>query len=83
MPYTCPVCGYPKLNKDPNYCASFEICPSCWFHFRVDDDDKGITYAQWRQNWIASGMTWGGGKSASPPDWDPKKQLMNIGVELP
>jgi len=78
MSYICPVCGFPKLEEDPNYIASFEICPSCFFQFRVDDDDKGYTYEQYRQKWILEGMIWGGGHSKPPAGWDPKEQLKNL-----
>ena len=78
MAYTCPVCGYPELTRDPNYIASFEICTSCWFQFRITDDDEGYSYAQWRQKWIDGGMVWRNGISAPPAGWDPVKQLLNL-----
>jgi len=78
MAYTCPVCGYPGLKKDPHYAASFEICPSCRFQFRVTDDDRGLTYEQWREKWINEGMIWDKGKSEPPVNWEPKKQLENL-----
>ncbi len=80
MSYTCPVCGYPELTEDPNYDASFEICPSCTFHFRVTDDDKGYTYEQWRDKWVQGGMIWDEGDTAPPNNWNPIEQLKNIGV---
>jgi hypothetical protein len=44
--FVCPVCGYPNLEQEPHgkeTGASYEICPSCFFQFGFDDDDKGIT----------------------------------------
>jgi hypothetical protein len=50
--FVCPVCGYPGLEEDPRPAiggGSFEICPSCGFQFGVSDDDRGLTYQEWRQ----------------------------------
>ena len=56
----------------------FEICPSCGFQFGVSDDDRGITYEQWREQWRARGMPW---SSSNPPPkgWDPARQLAELG----
>src|SRR3954454_23354100 len=81
MPYTCPVCGFPGLTEPPmsrSGGGSYEICPSCGFQFGVDDEDRGETYAGWRERWIAEGMPW---RSASPAPagWDPRAQLRAAG----
>ena len=81
MGFVCPACGYPDLEKDPHYVGSFEICPSCGFQFRVTDDDKGFTYAQWRKLWIDGGMIWDEGRSPPPKAWNPIKQLKNLALE--
>lgn len=81
MSYICPVCGYPELTKSTDF-GSFEICSSCRFQFDVTDRDRGYTYEQWREKWIAEGMIWDKGSSKPPEGWDPKKQLLNIGVKL-
>lgn len=90
MKHICPVCGYPDLTeaiytsgKGPSY----EICPSCGYEFGFSDWDSGITYEQWRAQWIGSGNEWTPGKmswsdGAPPLGWDPKKQLENIGIYL-
>jgi len=82
--HMCPVCGYPGLEEPPRSSTgggSYEICPSCSFQFGVTDDDKGITYDQWRADWIAAGMPWDSvGRSARPAGWDPVTQLAGIGV---
>lgn len=81
MGFMCPVCGYPNLDDSPHTeygGASYEICPSCWFQFGYDDDDQGISYTQWRSDWIAQGMLWRGKGIAPPPDWDPVQQLRAV-----
>jgi hypothetical protein len=86
MGFVCPVCGFPNLDKPPRSPrtggGSFEICPSCSFHFGVSDDDLGFTFEQWRQDWIAQGMPWDRGTTLSPEGWDPRSQLRAIGVAL-
>jgi len=85
MPYTCPVCGYPKLEEPPRSTAgggSYEICPSCGFEFGVTDDDRGHSDESWRHKWIRAGMPWDWGRSKPPNDWDPVRQLKNIGVDV-
>ena len=88
MSNTCPACGYPSLKK-PAYIGtyrggspSYEICPSCGFQFGYTDHNKNITHDQWRQQWLDGGMVWDKGRSTSPEDWDPKKQLLNIGIKV-
>jgi hypothetical protein len=79
-PFRCPVCGYPGLDEPPRSAesgASYEICPSCGFEFGVTDDDRGISYEQWRREWIASGMTWWS-RRPPPPGWDPRAQLREL-----
>ena len=78
MNYICPICGCPELERDPEGLASFEICPSCSFQFRVTDDDRGFTYEEWRKQWIAKEMIWDKGRSEPPEGWDLMKRLMNI-----
>jgi hypothetical protein len=85
--HICPICGYSDL-REPVYTAgkkgpSYEICASCSFEFGYDDESEGFTFEQWREIWIKGGMVWDRlGHSASPPNWDPKKQLENIGIYL-
>jgi hypothetical protein len=84
--FVCPVCGYPGLEEDPRPAiggGSFEICPSCGFQFGVSDDDRGLTYQEWRQRWIDGGMVWDKGRSRPPAGWDPIDQLARAGVSLP
>lgn len=83
MKYICPVCGYDALGRLPHGGVpdpSYEICPSCGFEFGITDDDEGITYEQWRNEWIANGMVWWSQSRKPSPNWDPKKQLRNVRV---
>jgi hypothetical protein len=82
--FMCPVCGYPGLEEEPRSSSgggSYEICPSCAFQFGVTDDDRGISYEEWRQMWRAKGMPWDQGASAPPVAWDPVKQLRMAGLD--
>lgn len=61
MPYSCLVCAYPKLKEPPHSASgggSYEICPACGYQYGVDDDDRGITPAQWRATWVKNGAKW-------------------------
>jgi len=72
---------------------SYEICRCCGFEYGCDDDDLGYTHEQWRQEWINGGMVWrrrfkdgiltNESKEQPPLNWDPRKQLLNIGIKLP
>lgn len=81
----CPVCGYPELDEHPRTDeggGSYEICPCCNFQFGVTDDDEHISYSQWRERWIKSGMIWDEGNSEPSQSWNPRKQLENL-AKLP
>jgi ribosome-binding protein aMBF1 (putative translation factor) len=72
MKHSCPVCGFPNLTEPPrakNGGASFEICPSCGFQFGVSDDDKKISYAEWRATWSQGGSQWSS-RQPAPKNWD-------------
>ncbi|MES2985106.1 MAG: hypothetical protein V4735_07965 [Pseudomonadota bacterium] len=84
----CPVCGYSHLYE-PAYpeggWPSDEICPCCGYQFGYHDAalEIPITFAQWREQWVAAGMMWWSKKGRQPPvGWNPRKQLENIGVFL-
>ena len=81
MQYTCPVCGFPDLSEPPRSMSgggSYEICPSCGYQFGVSDDDRDITYEEWRKIWIANGMRWNSAGINPPKDWNPIEQLRRI-----
>ncbi len=78
--FQCPVCGYPGLEERPRSAGgdpSYEICPSCGFEFGVSDDSDGLSYQDWRIQWIAHGMIWSGSAPA-PTFWDPKTQVETL-----
>lgn len=78
---SCPVCGFSKLHeppRSPSGGGSYEICPSCGFQFGVDDDDRGITYLQWRKAWMDAGMNWSSKGQCKPQDWDAETQLKEV-----
>jgi transposase-like protein len=75
----CPVCGYPDLHSMA--LATCEICSSCGFQFDVTDLDLGYTFEQWREKWIKEGIKFHWRKD-KPANWDPKRQLLNIGVKI-
>jgi hypothetical protein len=79
--HSCPVCAYPKLQEPPHAPSgggSYEICPSCGFQFGVDDDDKGTTFEQARERWVAGGMKWSSKGIPAPKAWDGAKQLTKL-----
>jgi NAD(P)-dependent dehydrogenase (short-subunit alcohol dehydrogenase family) len=81
MSHTCPVCGFPKLNKPPRSLtggASYEICPLCGFEHGVDDEDKGQSYAAARDAWKRGGMQWASKGQPQPANWNPEKQLAAV-----
>jgi hypothetical protein len=81
MAYVCPVCGFPDLEELPRgetTGGSYEICPSCGFQFGVSDEDEGVTYEEWRQQWIEKGMPWESIGIAKPGNWDPIEQLRRV-----
>ena len=79
--HSCPVCGYAKLHESPRSSSgggSFEICPSCGFQFGVSDDDDGISYEEWREDWIDGGMEWTSKGIEQPRVWDAKAALATV-----
>lgn len=77
----CPVCGFDKLAEPPRNRtggASMEICACCGFQFGVTDDDQGISYDDYRQQWIAGGMNWTSVGKKPAKGWNPQTQLGNL-----
>lgn len=94
--YICTVCGYDGLTEPPyskgfidSGYASYEGCSACGFETGYDDDmdavgaDGNYTNEQmtelYRKKWIEEGMPWRT-TNPKPLNWDPKKQLRNIGI---
>lgn len=65
MPYTCPVCGYPKLSYPPE---DYEICPSCGTEFEYHDARR--SHEALTAIWMSAGMTWHSRVIPKPDNWD-------------
>jgi len=70
MLYTCPVCCYPGLERQPR---QFLICPSCGTEFGYDD--ATLTHEVLRYRWIQNGAAWHSRAISKPHGWDPWVQL--------
>lgn len=85
--YYCPVCGF-KLDFLPWDAGtpSFEICPCCFIQFGYEDaaggeEERRVSiYREYRDYWMRSGMIWNSMGEERPLNWDPRKQLQNIGI---
>ena len=92
MTFVCPVCGYPYLEDEPwhGYSASDDICPSCGIQFGYDDvkeacgreGTKDELQERWRKEWVDKGMPWKIKGIKPPENWDPKKQLEQMGINV-
>ncbi|MFA5795515.1 MAG: hypothetical protein WC980_10680 [Candidatus Brocadiia bacterium] len=87
--YICSVCGYPDLGEPPydKYeCARFDICPCCGFEFGYDDYDqtksKEEKFKEYREKWISKDAPWFSKVKEKPIDWNLRKQLKNINIEI-
>ena len=91
MSTLCPVCGFalgfPAWTSDG---PAEEFCPSCGIQFGYHDvpEASGGTGSReerqriWRLNWIGKGMKWSSRGIQPPPGWDPRRQLLGIGVSI-
>lgn len=82
--FICPVCGFDGLlepDHDESGSPSYEICMSCGFEFGFDDDSEGVSFQDYRKQWLANGATWFD-PDARPDNWDLATQLARIGVPL-
>lgn len=68
--YLCPVCGYDRLEDQPE---NFAICPSCGTEFGYDD--AFASHAELRAKWLRSGALWWSTVDAHPENWDPQQQV--------
>jgi hypothetical protein len=76
--YSCPVCGYDGLRRQP---ADHLICPSCGTQFGYSDaGDRSLAdiYASLREGWIAAGAKWHSKVTPAPFLWNPWQQLRLI-----
>lgn len=77
MSYTCPVCGYDKLEEPP---SDWTICACCRTMF--DYSDSGRQNEELRAAWISDGAPWRGQYIPAPEGWNPVAQLRNIGYAV-
>jgi rubredoxin len=75
MIYTCPVCGFNKLEDPP---ANDEICPSCGTQFGYHDFTR--SHAELRVRWLANGALWHSRVDPQPPNWNGIRQLFDTGL---
>jgi hypothetical protein len=76
--HRCPVCGYDGLEFPPR---DYSICSCCGTEFEFDD--RALTHAQLRDEWIANGCPWFYPDEPQRPDWDPYVQLLDAGLIEP
>lgn len=77
MTYTCPVCGYDKLEEPA---ANHNICECCGTQFGYHD--LRFTHAELRERWVDGGMKWYSLYIEPPQGWNPVSQLLRAGYEL-
>jgi len=73
--YTCPVCGYDRLDLPP-LAEWGSVCACCGYDYGHDDWQE-LSPKQWREQWIREGCKWfWEGEDEKPSiNWDAKKQL--------
>ena len=76
MTYTCPVCGFGKMEDPPH---DYNICPCCGTEF--DYDNHGRTNLTLRNAWLAQGGHWFSRATSPPQDWNPYAQLSAVGYD--
>ena len=70
MSYTCPVCGWDKLEEDPLKC-SYEICSQCGVEFGFESPEL---YPAIRTAWEAAGKPFW----LTDQDWREKLTLIEL-----
>jgi hypothetical protein len=74
--YTCPVCGFDRLELPP---ANFSICACCGTEFGYDD--RVLTHKQLMRIWIRRGFPWFDEAEERPDNWNPGEQLQRAGLD--
>ncbi len=70
--YTCPVCGYNKLQYPAD---DGMICPSCGTQFGYTD--AGVSHDVLFKEWLLGGAHWQSRVISPPPDWNRDEQIKN------
>lgn len=73
MLFTCPVCGFDRLDEPPE---RYYICPCCGTEFENDDDFK--SHAELRDDWIRGGAKWWSEADDQPEGWSAGAQLARL-----
>lgn len=78
--HTCPVCGFSKLEEPPydiqGY-PTYVICSCCGFEFGFDDSSKGLTFEEYRKDWIDDGFNFFS-KESKPQNWSKGTMLKQL-----
>lgn len=78
--YTCPVCGYDKLNRPA---ADHLICSCCGVQFGYEDagplPPTDYHYGL-RMKWIRRGAQWFSVATEKPAGWNPWVQMAEAGL---
>lgn len=81
MENVCPVCGYDGLEEMPydeeDCYPSWEICECCGFQYGFTDYDEGISFEEYRKQWVTEGANWRI-RDLKPLSWDLGAQLKRI-----
>lgn len=79
----CRVCGLwqsePPWGTDGKT-PTYDFCPCCGVEFGYGDATQEACQ-KWRKKWLEAGAQWVEPKKR-PKDWDLRKQLRAIGIEL-
>jgi hypothetical protein len=75
--HVCPVCGYDRLELPPQ---NYSICACCGTEFGYDD--RLLTHAQLRREWIERGFPWFDADEPRPARWDPMHQLQRVAPDV-
>jgi hypothetical protein len=74
MNYTCPVCGYDRLDDPP---ADYNICECCGTEFGYHDST--FAHAELRDRWVRNGARWHSRAFPPPSGWSAHEQLVRAG----
>ena len=79
LPYLCHICGWQLIESPWDRSRSnqkFDVCPCCGYHFAEQDFTVGGIQTK-RQEWIASGCTWGDPSQKSSA-WKLEEQMSRL-----
>jgi hypothetical protein len=82
--YSCPVCGYDRLEHPPE---DYYICPCCGTEFGYEDfadtfEERQERWVELRERWIDRGAPWFSPVTPPPPNWNAYRQLLRVAVAI-